>query len=122
MPLEIHVLPGGSAGPGRCPCCWDPIDRAEVVCPACRVGLHLECHALLRRCPTVGCAHAVRAFRGAPQPYLVEGRYEVLARIGPERYGLACHAVDRKLNEDVALVYLHAEVPRAADPLPVRRE
>jgi serine/threonine protein kinase len=101
-----------AGGPGRCPFCHDaaPPEGQGKRCPLCGVRLHDECHAILNRCPTPGCAAAVRTFHGV-QVYLVNERYQVLGRTGAERYGMAIRAHDLKLDRDVTLLYLETTAP-----------
>lgn len=66
------------------------------------------------RCPTLGCAGAADSFRGL-QTYRVGDRFRILGRMGPERYGLAVHAQDAKLGQDVVLLYLEGHHGPEAD-------
>jgi hypothetical protein len=44
----------------RCAACHDELDGARFACPGCRVVLHRDCRAGLKRCPTYGCSVAPR--------------------------------------------------------------
>lgn len=64
MPMLLVVRP--LTGTLRCAACHDELSEARFTCPACRVVLHRDCRAGLKRCPTYGCSVAPRA-RAATQ-------------------------------------------------------
>lgn len=119
--MLLRLVPRGPAGPGACPVCRERLATPpEVACPACHVGLHAECHALLLRCPTLGCRNAVRAFRGVTRALVLE-RWEVFQRLRRDRHGTSVRAHDAKAGVDVELYYLDTVATRAIDAAVLER-
>src|SRR5688572_7703833 len=72
-----------------------------IICPSCRA----EAPADTRACPRCGCS-----FAGVFQPgNLIAGRYEIVAPLGRGGMGIVYQAVDRALEEAVAIKVLRAD-------------
>ncbi len=72
-----------------------------IVCPSCRAEAETEVAA----CPRCGCSFA-GLFRTGD---LIAGRYEIVSPIGRGGMGVVYHAVDRALEEAVAIKVLRSD-------------
>lgn len=52
-----------SEKPRRCAYCHAPLDAGPVTCSSCGTQLHLDCAAVARICPTLGCKAALQRTR-----------------------------------------------------------
>lgn len=99
--MTINVQ-GRESHEQRCPYCHDDVEGPTVsTCGRCETRVHSECLELLRRCPTLGCAGRVDAFKSGKGA--TKRKKGIQARRRLDVGDLATRPIARALERTVAV-------------------